>query len=63
MKELKGGIGAFAVVSLGSVAFLIGVRPIGKIIPVRRTGFCCPAVLNHSPIRDPDAVSFSASVT
>jgi hypothetical protein len=29
MKELKGGIGAFAAVSLGSVAFLIGVPPIG----------------------------------
>lgn len=56
MKELKGGIGAFAAVSLGSVAFDRRFGQSAKTLLFAEQPKAYPAVLNHSPIRDPDAV-------
>ncbi|MER9319086.1 hypothetical protein NKI31_26865 [Mesorhizobium sp. M0659] len=62
MKELKGRISKFCRFFPSSVAFDQHFFRSAKLSR-SQGGKACPAVLNQSPIRDPDAASLSASVT
>jgi len=63
MKELKGHNTTISRLFLGFGFVLTGNRAIGKVLLSAGQFLCRPAVLNHSPIRDPNTGLFPTSVT
>jgi len=55
MKELKGKNACFAWLIQGFGYVLTGISADRLNLLRSQNCFCCSAVLNHSPIRDPDA--------